>query len=102
MLIEDADFRTNAGRVTHRARCVDAVQALLRSRSCDHWHAACAAAGVPTGRVRSVREALDEVQASALTGMPSSVGGALRLPPPLLGEHTETIRANGWSRGVTA
>jgi crotonobetainyl-CoA:carnitine CoA-transferase CaiB-like acyl-CoA transferase len=97
-LADDEEFRTNAGRVTHRARCVAAVQESLRTQSCEHWHTACLAAGVPTGRLRSVREAIAEVDASALTGMPSSVGGVVRDPPPLLGEHTASIRARGWSR----
>ncbi len=95
-LATDETLRTNAGRVTHRARCVAGVQAALRTSGAADWTARCAAAGVPVGEVRTVLEALRDVGASALTGMPSSVGGAVRLPPPRLGEHTADIRARGW------
>jgi crotonobetainyl-CoA:carnitine CoA-transferase CaiB-like acyl-CoA transferase len=92
----DPALRTNAGRVTNRARCVDAVQATLRSAGATEWTARCDQAGVPVGEVRGVLEALADVGASALTGVPSSVGGSVRRPPPLLGQHSNEIRARGW------
>ena len=95
----DETLRCNAGRVVHRARCVDAVQRLLRVRTAAEWKARCAAAGVPVGEVRSVREALAGTGASALSGVPSSVGGAVHRPPPLLGEHSDEIRRGGWGDG---
>ena len=56
------------------------------------------AARVPCGIVKSVPEAIeDAVGASPLTGMPSSVGGRTRLPPPRLDEHGQLIRDSGWS-----
>jgi crotonobetainyl-CoA:carnitine CoA-transferase CaiB-like acyl-CoA transferase len=93
----DPVLRTNAGRVTHRARCVDAVQATLRTAGAAEWKARCERAGVPVGEVRGVLEALANLGASAVTGVPSSVGGSVRLPPPLLGQHSDEIRARGWS-----
>jgi hypothetical protein len=52
---------------------------------------------VPSGLVRSVLEVLAETTAaSALMGMPSSVGGAFRRRPPGLDEHGPRVRAEGW------
>ena len=54
-------------------------------------------AGVPCGVVRSVLEVLaDRQRDRALTGMPPSVPGAVRRPPPRLGEHSALVRARGW------
>jgi hypothetical protein len=47
--------------------------------------------------VKSVLEALRDIQASPQWGMPSSVGGTVRLPPPKLDEHGSLIRSDGWS-----
>ena len=95
-LAGDEALATNAGRVVNRARCVDAVQTVLLRRSASEWTARCGQAGVPTGLVRTVREALADVEASPLTGVASSVGGRVYRPPPLLGEHSAEIRRNGW------
>lgn len=95
-LLDDVTLATNAGRVSHRQRCVEAVQALLRAQGSAHWKRRCEAAGVPVGEVRTVLEALAGTGASPLTGVPSSVGGSVLRPPPLLGEHSAEIRRDGW------
>jgi hypothetical protein len=47
--------------------------------------------------VKTVLEALaDAATASPLMGMPSSVGGEARIPPPMLDEHGAHVRAEGW------
>ncbi len=56
-----------------------------------------AAADVPAGVVRSVREAVASVPASALTGIAPSLPGTVRYPPPRLDEHGAVIRSLGWS-----
>jgi len=89
-------WATNAGRVTDRDACVATVQAQLLRRGADAWRDRLDAVGVPVGRIRTVLEALHETAASPLTGVPSSVGGVVRRPPPLLGEHSAEIRAAGW------
>ena len=71
----DETLGTNAGRVTQRSRCVDAVQRVLRSGTAANWTSMCERVGVPVGQVRSVLEALAGSGASPLTGVPSSVGG---------------------------
>jgi crotonobetainyl-CoA:carnitine CoA-transferase CaiB-like acyl-CoA transferase len=92
----DDRLRTNAGRVTHRAACVERVQAALRRCGANEWQGRCEGVGVPVGRVRTVREALAEFDVTAESGLPSSVGGGVYRPPPRLGEHSAEIRANGW------
>jgi hypothetical protein len=39
-----------------------------------------------------------------LTGVPPSVPGRVRFPPPALGEHTDILRRFGWDvfKNVTA
>jgi crotonobetainyl-CoA:carnitine CoA-transferase CaiB-like acyl-CoA transferase len=97
VLAEDPDYATNAQRLALRDAVVSAMRAALRTRTAADWLATLQSAGVPCGIVKSVLEAVrDASTASPLAGMPSSVGGAVRLPPPRLGEHDETIRAAGW------
>ena len=96
-LARDPDLASNEGRVRRRESVVSAIQARLRERPAAEWLERLARAGVPAGRVRSVLEALRDVDASALTGVAPSVPGSVRLPPPRLDEHGAEIRANAWS-----
>ena len=89
-----------------------ASRAALAEDTADAWLAKLKAVGVPCGRINSVAEAFAEPQAAAramietvdhpaigalkLVGMPykfSDTPAAVRLPPPLLGEHTDEILA---------
>lgn len=99
-LAADGTLATNAERVRRRGEVVAALQATLRDRPSAEWLERLANAGVPAGRVRSVLEALDEVEASALTGIAPSIPGSVRLPPPRLNEHGAEIRARGWDAFV--
>jgi crotonobetainyl-CoA:carnitine CoA-transferase CaiB-like acyl-CoA transferase len=92
----DPTLASNAGRVTHRVRLVRALAARLHDRTAAEWLSRLDAVGVPVGLVRSVREALADVPASALTGVAPSVPGAVRYPPPLLDQHGEIVRRLGW------
>jgi len=96
-LAEDEALLTNSGRLAQRARIVDEFSRRLATRPAEHWRAALDVAGVPNGVVFTVLEALAGANASALTGVPSSVGGAVRFAPPLLDEHGPLIRRAGWS-----
>jgi crotonobetainyl-CoA:carnitine CoA-transferase CaiB-like acyl-CoA transferase len=95
-LASDERLASNAGRLAHRELVVTAIAGRVRERPAAVWLAALAAAGVPAGVVRSVREALDDLDASPLTGVPPSVPGAVRFPPPRLDEHGALIREHGW------
>jgi crotonobetainyl-CoA:carnitine CoA-transferase CaiB-like acyl-CoA transferase len=96
-LAEDVTLSTNAGRLAQRERVVREFSARLATRSAAEWRAALDAAGVPNGAVFTVLEALAGANASAVTGMPSSVGGGVRFAPPALDEHGALIRREGWS-----
>lgn len=95
-LADDGALRTNAGRLAQRARVVESIGAQVRTRAAAEWRERLDAAGVPNGVVRSVLEVLSGSSASALTGMPPSVPGMVRRPPPQLGEHTAMVRQRGW------
>ncbi len=96
-LTADPGLAANAGRVARRARVVAAVQGRVAERDAAHWQARLTAEGVPSGIVRTVLDVLATMpSASALTGMPSSVGGSSRRPPPALDEHGAAIRRLGW------
>jgi crotonobetainyl-CoA:carnitine CoA-transferase CaiB-like acyl-CoA transferase len=96
--VELADDRlaTNPGRVAHRAELAGAIRARLSQRPALEWTEILARAGVPCGVVRTVLEALADVQASPLSGVAPLPPGSVRRPPPLLDEHGDLIRAHGW------
>ncbi|HEX2723617.1 MAG TPA: CoA transferase [Gemmatimonadaceae bacterium] len=95
-LSADPHLDTNAGRLAQRDRIVAASAEKLRSRSAAHWIERFHRARVPAGIVKSVLESLREAAASPVTGIPPSVPGTVRLPPPRLDEHGAEIRTLGW------
>jgi crotonobetainyl-CoA:carnitine CoA-transferase CaiB-like acyl-CoA transferase len=96
-LIDDGSVSTNAGRLAQRERIVSAVAEKLQTRNAGDWITILDRGGVPCGLVNSVLEALQNVDASPLSGIAPSVPGSVRLAPPRLDEHGEEIRARGWS-----
>jgi crotonobetainyl-CoA:carnitine CoA-transferase CaiB-like acyl-CoA transferase len=96
-LAADESLAANAGRLLQRDRVVGAFAIRLATEPAAVWREKLDAAGVPNGVVKSVLEALQDTNASAVTGMPSSVGGTMRFPPPRLDEHGDAIRQGGWS-----
>lgn len=96
-LAADPALATNAGRLAHRERVGAAIAGAVRRRDAAEWQKALGAAGVPSGIVKTVVEAIaDAPGASPLAGMPSPVGGQVRLPPPRLDEQGPAIRERGW------
>ncbi|HEY5059948.1 MAG TPA: CoA transferase [Gemmatimonadaceae bacterium] len=95
-LAGDPALAGNPGRLAQRQRIVTAFSDRIATASAGRWRRALDAAGVPNGVVRSVLESVRETTGSALTGMPSSVGGAVRFAPPGLDEHGAVIRGRGW------
>jgi crotonobetainyl-CoA:carnitine CoA-transferase CaiB-like acyl-CoA transferase len=107
-LSSDERFATNAARVEHRGELIPLLATRFRERPAEDWLADLEAAGVPSGKVRSVPDAL---AAAAAAGRPATVTvehptagpldlvrspiwGATRIeptPPPLLGEHTAEV-----------
>jgi len=96
-LASDESLATNAGRLARRDWIVSEFSQRLRIASADVWRVRLDKAGVPNGVVQSVIDVLRAVDASAVTGMPSSVGGVVRFAPPGLDEHGALIRSKGWA-----
>lgn len=99
-LANDSSLRTNAGRVAARARIVSMMGERLREQTSEYWLARLDRAGVPCGLVRPVLESLRDLDCSAQTGVPPSVPGTVRMPPPALDEHGAEIRARKWDAFV--
>ncbi len=112
-LAADASLATNAGRIAQRDSLTPRIAAHMGTRDAGEWLQRLRAAGIPAGRVQTVPEALADAQVVAremvvsvdhatagtlrLPGMPVHLGdtpGAVRQPPPRLGEHTDAILAD--------
>ncbi len=120
---EDPRFATNPSRVAHRETLVPSLRDLFRKRTVADWLRLCAEADVPAGPVNTLDRVFSDPQALArgmLVEMPHPAAGAvrltgtplhlsetpaqMRLPPPLLGEHTDEIltRLLGLDEGAVA
>jgi len=108
--LDDERFASNASRLGHREELRSILDQLLPSRTTDEWLEMLSAAGVPCGRINRVSDTLESEVLRArdmvqevdhpkagrirLLGIPvklSDSPGEIRLPPPLLGEHTDEI-----------
>ena len=107
---DDARFDTNLKRVERREELVRLIEERLGARSRDEWIAAFAAAGLPTGPINTIDQVFADPQVLhrgmvqeiehptagrvKLVGVPvkfSRTPGEIRLPPPVLGEHTDEV-----------
>ena len=95
-LASDPELASNSGRVRDRERVVEAISSAVAEQPSAYWSEKFQTAGVPCAEVRTVAEALRGVDASALSGVMSSVGGSVRLPPPRLDENGAELRELGW------
>jgi crotonobetainyl-CoA:carnitine CoA-transferase CaiB-like acyl-CoA transferase len=104
-LAADARFATNAARVRNRHALLSVLEETFRTRTAEDWVAALDAAGVPAGKIRGVRDALDAA-GPATVRVRHPTAGELELvappfapaardaePPPLLGQHTRDVLA---------
>jgi crotonobetainyl-CoA:carnitine CoA-transferase CaiB-like acyl-CoA transferase len=96
-LAGDASLDTNVGRLAARERVVHSIAARLAQRPAREWIERLDRAGVPNGIVKTVREALAEVECSPITGVSPTVPGRVRYPPPKLDEHGKRVRERRWS-----
>lgn len=100
---EDERFRTNAARVRHRAVLGGLLRERIAGIDAGALGRALDDARVPAGRVRSVAEALDDVQSARLILRGPGVPGIRQAvfaaeapdpgPAPMLGAHTDPVLA---------
>lgn len=95
-LRDDPRLDTNAGRLEHRSDIISEMQRVLARENAAHWIHLLDRAGIACGIVRTVLEALKDVEASPLTGVSPAIPGTVRLRPPRLDEHGARIREFGW------
>lgn len=114
---------TPEGRRDNRKACGDALEAVLRRKSVDHWAHCLDRAGIANSPVRNIQQVLADPQVAAndmildyrladgrdvkLLGTPiklSAATGPQPSPPPLLGEHTDSVLSDtlGLSTGEIA
>lgn len=106
----DQKFANNALRTVNRAELITLLQSQFDREPASVWLEKLACAGVPSAPINSVPEALNDAQTLArglivqiehpALGLARSIANPVkfsdtpvsyRLPPPLLGEHTERI-----------
>lgn len=114
-LLDDERFATNVARCRHRAEIVGILQEIFRAGSRDHWIQLCTDNDLPACRVNDLNDLFEMEQLKAIGSVAdwehptygpfrtmnipihlSETPGALRIPPPRLGEHTdEALRVMG-------
>jgi succinate---hydroxymethylglutarate CoA-transferase len=106
----DPRFARNKDRVAHRAMVDQMIADTLKTDAAAAWIEKLKTAGVPCGRINSVKAAFDDPQTEArrmietvehpvvgdlkIIGTPFKMSGtptSIRRPPPTLGQHTEEI-----------
>jgi crotonobetainyl-CoA:carnitine CoA-transferase CaiB-like acyl-CoA transferase len=109
-LAKDRRFRTNAGRVKHRAALIPIVDSFCRKRTTRSWLTILAKAGVPCGPINNLAQVFKEPQVrhrKLRFKLSHGSGGRIpqvrnpvlysrtaleyRIPPPVLGEHTAAV-----------
>ena len=109
-LANDPRFSTNANRVKHREELIAILGPIFMQRNASEWLSSLEAAGIPCGPINNLDKVFAEPQLEArkmLISMEHAAVGDLKvvgsplkfsdtpvqykLPPPMLGEHTEEI-----------
>ena len=109
-LATDPRYATNAARVANRPSLIETLQAVLLTRSYEEWEAILMDGGIPVGAINTMDRVVDHPQIVArgalvecdhpvagkvrVVGPParlSETPADVRLPAPLLGQHTDAI-----------
>jgi formyl-CoA transferase len=119
-LVHDPRFDENRKRVTNRDQLVPLLEQKIAAGDSDEWISKFRGVGIPCGRVNTMDRVFSHPQIQPrnmvveldhptaqkvkLVGVPvkySKTPGSVRLPPPLLGQHTDEILSEllGYSQG---
>ena len=119
-LVRDSRFDENRKRVTNRDQLVPLLEQKIAAGDSDEWISKFRGVGIPCGRVNTMDRVFSHPQIQPrnmvveldhptaqkvkLVGVPvkySKTPGSVRLPPPLLGQHTDEILSEllGYSQG---
>jgi crotonobetainyl-CoA:carnitine CoA-transferase CaiB-like acyl-CoA transferase len=109
-MMTDPRFATNAARVANREALISALQAAFLTKAYEEWEAILTRAGIPVGAINTIDRVVAHPQVAArgtlvecahpaagpvrVVGPPvrlTDTPGDVRLPAPLLGEHTEQV-----------
>lgn len=120
-LQDDPRYSTNAARVSNRIALIEELAPTFLTRTREEWIDALLAAGVPAAPILDYGEAVTSEQAVArdmvqmvphpvegefkALGFPVKMRGTpqeVRLPPPLLNEHSDLIRQELIEKGLLA
>jgi crotonobetainyl-CoA:carnitine CoA-transferase CaiB-like acyl-CoA transferase len=111
-LAHDQRFATNRVRVENREALIEEISNRVITRSVEHWVSALVEARVPVTPVRDLESVLQSPEAAdllerlqdphrgELTMVKNPIAGLPRRPsspPPVLGEHTDTVRSWLWN-----
>jgi len=109
-MVDDPRYASNARRNANRLTLVAALQEAFLTRTYEEWEAVLLPAGIPMGAINTIDQVVEHAQVRArgalvqnthpvagtiqMTAPPvrlSETPGAVRIPAPLLGEHTEQV-----------
>jgi crotonobetainyl-CoA:carnitine CoA-transferase CaiB-like acyl-CoA transferase len=109
-LAADPRFTSNKDRMEHYDSMRPPIDQVFRTKTCAEWIAILNAAGVANGEVRNIGQMLNDPQlearemvrtlmhptvgATRVIGAPiklSDTEASVRTPPPVLGQHTDTV-----------
>ena len=109
-LATDPRYATNAARVANRPSLIETLQAVFLTRPYEEWEAILLDGGVPVGAINTMDRVVDHPQVVArgalvecdhpvagkvrVVGAParlSETPADVRMPAPLLGEHTDAV-----------
>jgi len=109
-LADDPRYVTNAARKANRPSLVAAVQQAFLAKTYEEWEAILMPAGIPMGAINTIDKVVEHPQVAArgalvpsthpvagtiqVVGPPvrmSDTPGSVRMPAPLLGEHTDEV-----------
>jgi crotonobetainyl-CoA:carnitine CoA-transferase CaiB-like acyl-CoA transferase len=112
-LTNDSRYVSNAARHANRASLVEALQQAFLTKTYEEWESILLPAGVPMGAINTIDDVVEHPQVVArgalvesehpsvksvrVVGPPvrmSGTPGSVRMPAPLLGQHTDAVLRN--------